>query len=168
MKRKEEVSSRRLQQLLSFDDDGGLLPRNYLGELEKFEKLIVWKKAEGADVEIPEPQRGLDQNFDQANDGVNQVKQQLEDYIGTIRTQLKCKRISYSHAKFRYELEIPTEVVKGNRKPREFEFTSQRKGFERFHTQEIKDLVDRLETAEEQLKDAMIPFLCAIFTRFHE
>jgi len=28
--------------------------------------------------------------------------------------------------------------------------------------------VDRLETAEESLKDAMVPFLCAIFTRFHE
>ena len=41
------------------------------------------------------------------------------------------------------------EFVKGNRKPKEFEFTSQRKGFERFHTKEIKDLVDRLETAED-------------------
>lgn len=86
MKRKDEISSRRLRQLLSFDDEGGLLPLDYKVELEKFDKLIVWKKAEGADVEIPEPQRGLDQNFDQANDGVNQVKQQLEEYIGTIRT----------------------------------------------------------------------------------
>lgn len=28
-------------------------------------------------------------------------------------------------------------------------------------------MVDELERAEEKLKDAMIPFLCAIFTQFH-
>ena len=78
------------------------------------------------------------------------------------------RQIQFSHAKFRYEVEIPADYVKGNKKPKEFEITSQRKGFERFHTQTLKDLVDKLETAEEALKDAMIPFLCAIFTRFHD
>ena len=58
--------------------------------------------------------------------------------------------------------------MKGNKKPNGWDITSQRKGFERFHTQTLRDLVDRLEIAEEALKDAMIPFLCAIFTRFHE
>jgi DNA mismatch repair protein MSH6 len=29
-------------------------------------------------------------------------------------------------------------------------------------------LVDELERAEDLLKDAMVPFLCAIFSRFHE
>jgi len=36
----------------------------------------------------------------------------------------KDKRINYSHAKFRYELEIPCEIIKGNKKPDDFEFTS--------------------------------------------
>ena len=29
-------------------------------------------------------------------------------------------------------------------------------------------MIDRLEHAEDILKDAMIPFLCAIFTQFHD
>lgn len=73
------------------------------------------------------------------------------------------RRIDYSHAKFRYELEIPSEHVRGNKKPKNFEFTSQKKGYERFHTPELKKLVDRLEIAEDALKDAMMPFLSAIF-----
>ena len=63
---------------------------------------------------------------------------------------------------------MPSDYVKGNRRPEYFEFTSQRKGFERFHTPEVKQLVDQLETAEDALKEAMVPFLCAIFSRFHE
>ena len=86
-----------------------------------------------------------------------------------MRGRFKEKRsITYSHAKFRFEIEVPAELVKGTRKPADFEFTSQRKGFERFHTAEIKSLVESLEKAEAQLKDAMVPFLCALFTRFHE
>jgi len=58
--------------------------------------------------------------------------------------------------------------VKGSKKPKDFDLTSQRKGYERFHTPTIKKLVDHLENAEERLKEAMVPFLCAIFSRFHE
>ena len=58
--------------------------------------------------------------------------------------------------------------MKGAKKPKLFEFTSQRKGFERFHTKVIKKLVEQLEESEGGLKEAMTPFLTAIFTRFHE
>jgi DNA mismatch repair protein MSH6 len=54
-------------------------------------------------------------------------------------------RIQFSHAKYRYELEIPSELVNGAKKPDDFEFTSARSGFERFHTKKIKGFVDELE-----------------------
>mmetsp|Transcript_30336 Transcript_30336/g.40311 ORF Transcript_30336/g.40311 Transcript_30336/m.40311 type:complete len:93 (+) Transcript_30336:42-320(+) len=78
------------------------------------------------------------------------------------------RRICFSHAKNRYEIEIPEEHVKGNKKPKEFELTSTRKGFERFYTPTLKALVERLEIAEDRLKDALSPFLTAIFRSFHE
>lgn len=52
------------------------------------------------------------------------------------------RRINWSHAKYRYELEVPQEYVEGKKKPAEFEFTSQRKDYQRFHTPEIKKLID--------------------------
>ena len=58
--------------------------------------------------------------------------------------------------------------MEGKKKPEEYEFTSQRKDYQRFHTKEIKKLVDELETAEERLQDALSPFLCTLFKRFHD
>ena len=52
--------------------------------------------------------------------------------------RFKDRRIRFSHAKNRYEIEIPQEHVKGNKKPKEFELVSQRQGYERFYTPEIK------------------------------
>ena len=111
---------------------------------------------------------GLDDNFDEANITVTKIKNKLDMYLDHIRELLNNKKINFSHAKYRYELEVPEDLVKGNKKPKDFEFTSQRKGYERFHTPVIKKLVDQLEDAEETLKEAMVPFLCAIFSRFHE
>lgn len=52
------------------------------------------------------------------------MKQALQQQLEAVRAELKCKRVTFSHAKFRYELEVPAEFVKGNRKPKAFEFTS--------------------------------------------
>jgi DNA mismatch repair protein MSH6 len=165
---KSEFRGTRLRRLLTGDDQGGLMPNGYEQELAQFDKLIIWKRVMGTDKEIPEPQAGLDVAFDEANAKVNQIKFQLNDFLEEVRKDLKCRQIAFSHAKFRFELEVPSELVKGNRKPAHLEFTSARKGFERFHTPEIKAYVEELERAEDVLKDAMVPFLCAIFTRFHE
>lgn len=75
--------------------------------------------------------------------------------------------INYSHAKFRYEIEIPERYVKGKKKPADLEYTSKRKGFERFHTSDIKKLLEDLEEAEEVLKQSIIPFICSLFLHFH-
>ena len=49
----------------------------------------------------------------------------MNDYLIEIRQMFyKDKRINFSHAKFRYELEIPNELIKGSKKPEDFEFTS--------------------------------------------
>jgi DNA mismatch repair protein MSH6 len=74
---------------------------------------------------------------------------------------------NFSHAKYRYEIEIPEKYVKGDKKPANFEYTSQRKGFERFHTKEIRKWIEELEEAEEVLKQAIVPFICSLFSHFH-
>ena len=41
-------------------------------------------------------------------------------------------------------------------------------GFQRFSSVRQKELVDRLEAAEELQKEALAPFLSSIFMKFHE
>lgn len=196
MKIKDQFESSRLHRLLTLDTEclrvdgsnepiteeevmanpeafvNGLFPSCYMDEIKKNRALILWKKAHsstGKEIDVPEPTPGIDAEFDGANDKVDAIKKELDNYLIEIRRMFdRDRRINFSHAKYRYELEIPQEHVAGNKKPDHFEFTSQRKGYERFHTDTIKKLVDRLEVAEESLKDAMVPFLAAIFGRFHD
>ncbi len=120
------------------------------------------------DKDIPEPRVGIDEDYDRANETVNEIKAELAEQLLAVQRKYNERRICFSHAKMRYEIEIPEDLVKGNKKPREFELTSTRKGYERFHTPALKMLVERLEIAEERLKDALSPFLTAIFRNFHE
>ena len=58
-----------------------MFPQNLIREIDQFDRLIIWKKVNGSDVEIPEPQRGLDETFDLANEKVSQLKLMLDKYL---------------------------------------------------------------------------------------
>ena len=131
--------STRLKELLSYDVArpgflSGMFPARLMQEVARFDSLILWKRVAGpSDQEIPEPQRGLDENFDAANNAVTAIKKKLDEYLIHIQAVvLRDNRINYSHAKYRYELEVPAELTVGDKKPRDFELTSARKGYERF------------------------------------
>jgi hypothetical protein len=76
---KNSFNSTRLKSLLSLETEGGLIPANIDEALLEFEKLIVWKVVQGQDkkIEIPEPQVGIDETFDQANATIDSIKEQL-------------------------------------------------------------------------------------------
>ena len=85
--------------------------------------------AGNSNIEVPEPQVGIDEEFDRANDGVNLIKGELDAYLAEVVKKFKERRICFSHAKTRFEIETPEEHVKGNKKPDDFEMTSQRQGY---------------------------------------
>jgi DNA mismatch repair protein MSH6 len=74
--------------------------------------------------------------------------------------------VQYCHSKQRYEIEVPVDLVSGSKKPRCFDLTSKRTGFERFMTHDLALKIERLEQAEDDLKEAITPFVYALFTRF--
>eukprot|EP00347_Sterkiella_histriomuscorum_P016833 403351679 len=177
----DSLKSYRLDKLLTIKSDqdpNGLIPS--LGKLiEEFEYLIVWKKVSGSEKEfIPEPHEGLSKQFDDTNAKVTKMKQQLDDYLKQIREQIlkinegrfkkQIDQIGFTHSKFRYEIEVPLELVDGNKKPKEFELTSNKNGFQRFQTPQLKEMIEELEELEEELKEAIIPFVYALFQRFYD
>ena len=54
---KNEFKSKRLKEMFSDnEDDEGLFPKNLQEVIDKFDKLIIWKKVPGTiDTEFPEP-----------------------------------------------------------------------------------------------------------------
>ena len=79
--------STRLKELLSYDIArpgflAGMFPARLMQEVARFDSLILWKRVAGpSDQEIPEPQAGLDENFDAANNAVTAIKKKLDEYL---------------------------------------------------------------------------------------
>lgn len=68
---KGELTSTRLIQLITHSSESeiGLLPEGIKETIEEFDQLIKWKRIAGpSKAEIPEPQQGIDENFDRANE----------------------------------------------------------------------------------------------------
>lgn len=64
-------------------------------------------------------------------------------------------------------MEIPEEIVAGDKRPKSYKLTTNKKGFLRFHTTEIEGLVTQMEEAENNLKNALKNINTAIFKRFY-
>lgn len=76
-----DVKSKRLQLLLTFDSDDGLVPSGIEQAVDELDKYIVWKRAANdAKIEIAEPQQGIDEQYDYANEQVNKIKTRLDQF----------------------------------------------------------------------------------------
>ena len=110
----------------------------------------------------------MDQHFDSVNAKVDGIKAELNEYLAKVREMLGgSDKVQFVHGRLRYEIEVPVEVVSDS-KPKELELTSKRTGYERFHTEELEEKVEQLEGAEQELKEAITPFVYALFAKFAE
>ncbi|KRX06428.1 P-loop containing nucleoside triphosphate hydrolase [Pseudocohnilembus persalinus] len=139
----------------------GLLP-NILEYINEFDNYIRWQK------DVPHPVQGIIESYDISYQKIQEIEKQFDVYLKQIQKQFGDKNISYDHSKFKYQLEIPEHLVKGNKKPQNFEFTSGKKGMQRFHTPEIKELLEQLDEAEEEQKNQLALFAQFIFKQFQE
>eukprot|EP00347_Sterkiella_histriomuscorum_P017253 403350104 len=138
---------------------------DYRPILKEFEDMITWKTI--GKKKIPEPIQGLDEEFDRANDKVERVKEKIEKHIEVVRKELKSSSINYSTGsmRFRYEIEVPEELTK--KVPDHYTQTSTAKGRRRYQSDDLREMILQLEDAEEQFKDALVPFLREMFKKFY-
>ncbi|OQR93852.1 DNA mismatch repair protein Msh6 [Achlya hypogyna] len=103
-----------------------------------------------------QPQAGVDDDYDAAAGAVEDVLAELDAYLQSQRTALRCKNIVYWGAKRedRFQLEVPESAL-GAKQPREYELKSKKKGYKRFHTPEVRALLARLMAAEDKKEAAL-------------
>ncbi|KPM06281.1 DNA mismatch repair protein Msh6-like protein [Sarcoptes scabiei] len=140
--------SRLLKQLILYSDEGGSFPR-IDDRLKFFQNSFNHEKVlrEGNFI----PDKGVDEEYDKAIEEIQSAERQLNEYLN--QQQLKFKtRITYCHAnKNRYMMEVPDSVAsKLSRSEEKYELKSARKGFKRFHTDALIELVGVLEEAEQK------------------
>lgn len=162
-----ELQSTRLSALLTFrgenevSADKAMFP-NYLPIIQQLKDTIVFKD------DIPTPAQGTEEEIDKLTNQIDQIKEELNEYIKKIRARFSNNDICYIHIRARYELEIPEFLVEGKKKPEDFVFTSKRKGFQRFHTPFISEKLEKLEEVEKQFKKDLVPFMINYFKSFYK
>ena len=133
----------------------------YTETLSKLESMMVIKEG------IPVPAPGMDSGYDKLMEEIYQVKGEFQALLERTRKRFNCQGITFVHLKQRYELEIPEHLVEGTKKPKEYTLTSKKKGYVRFHTQEILDLIEKLEEMELRLHKVILPFIVKCFKEFY-
>lgn len=158
---RHELKAEKLRFLTTAQLDGGGVP-----ELRTlcagFEGRIVWKDGK------PQPSPGSCQEYEDLRKPVDVILKALDVYLQEQRARFSNHpEINYAHAKVRFEIEVPKHLVDGSLKPLDYDLTSTRQSFERFHTSVIVALVDKLELAEHNLAIGLRPFICSLLKEFY-
>ncbi|KAK6059076.1 MutS domain V protein [Cooperia oncophora] len=110
--------------------------------LDHFEKLFNHSVAEKEGMIIPE--KGQDEEYDDACRAVNEATHQLDVYRRETEEKLHCKITFFGTGNRRFQMEISENVSV----PRYFELKSRRKGYKRYSTEELDELIEELRKAE--------------------
>lgn len=136
MQEEEEAASTKISALNSMEVEeeetvyrstpNGLLPT--VGKyIKEFESFISWVGVKGQ--EKPVPRQGLVPSYDLATKAVRVIEDKLQKYLEEIQILMKDKTIKYG---LRYEIEVHEDLLKGNKKPVHFDFTSKAGKYQRF------------------------------------
>ena len=116
----------------------GIFP-DYLPILDEFDNNFVWKYV--GNKRVPEPRKGIDEELDQVNVRIEQVRQQLDDYIEDVKKTTGCPDVKLfsSTGIFRFQIEVPQKVKLD---PDEYIETSNAKGKQRYMTDTLEQLTE--------------------------
>lgn len=103
------------------------------------------------------PNKGVDQEYDDAMQTIDNVKQELDSYLKKQILFFKIKINYVNSNRIRYQLEIPESCAlkAANCVEEKYELKSARKGFKRYHTTTISGLLNKLEDAESKREEAL-------------
>ncbi|KAJ1608563.1 DNA repair protein [Cryptosporidium canis] len=146
---------------ISGDSPEGFL-QNIFATTERLRSLVTLD-SNGRDW-IPVP--GNCKEYDDLLESINETKSCFDEELRRISKQMNTTAISFVNNKYRYEVECPESIPK-SRFPQSAEITSSKKGYVRFHTEEIKQLIYDLEYKEEQLQKSLFPYLHLMCKEFH-
>ncbi|KAF0310403.1 DNA mismatch repair protein Msh6 [Amphibalanus amphitrite] len=154
-------SSYLLRCCLTLDADGGKFP-DFAEVLEYFESSFDQEEARREGRILPAD--GVDEQFDAAKDALEQIEQELAEYLREQSRHFGCKVSYYGQAKNRFQLELPERVA--HKVDGSYELQSQKKGAKRYWTDTTRRLLARQLAAEEARAAALRDISRRMFARF--
>lgn len=161
-----EAKSKLLKTILTItrpEEAGKKLGFPYLDDL-----LEVFKTSFDADLAKSTgkiiPSEGVNEDYDQAINDIKQCERELEKYLNEQKKKFNCALSFFGTSRNRYQLEIPEH--KSKNLPDDFELTSSKKGYKRYWTSDIKEMISRLTDAEDRREKALRDTMKCLFKKF--
>ncbi|XP_071959516.1 DNA mismatch repair protein Msh6-like [Antedon mediterranea] len=164
---KKEVKSTLLNKSVTLlgPESQGIFP-DLAKLLRFFEHAFDHKKAKQQGAIVPSP--GVNQDYDTAIADIKGLNRELNAVLERQKKRLGCSKITYwGTGKNRFQLEIPESAL-SRHTPDEYDLQSQKKGFKRYWTNEIKELLENMMAAEDRRDSALKDSMRAVFHQFDE
>ncbi|KAH9424362.1 DNA mismatch repair protein msh6 [Dermatophagoides pteronyssinus] len=159
-------NSKYIQQLFTYEDDGGLFPR-IDDKIKFFRQSFDEEKVRKDGHFIPD--NGIDDDYDQACKAIVDIEKKFDDYLNEQKLLFKT-RITYVNAlKNRYLLEIPDScTTKISKYQENYELKGSRKGYKRYYTKKLIELIEQLEQAENDKQILLGDIYRRLLARFDQ
>ncbi|XP_017783857.1 PREDICTED: probable DNA mismatch repair protein Msh6 [Nicrophorus vespilloides] len=115
------------------------------------------------------PQKGVDQEYDEAEEKITGINQLLEEYLDEQRSFFKCEVNYFGADKKRFQLEIPESRC--SKVTHEYQLEGTKKGSKpckRYSTATSKDLLAKMMEAENDRNKILLDLNRRIFEKFSE
>uniref|UniRef100_A0A0G4I1U6 DNA mismatch repair proteins mutS family domain-containing protein n=1 Tax=Chromera velia CCMP2878 TaxID=1169474 RepID=A0A0G4I1U6_9ALVE len=152
----------RLKALRTLQKDGGLFP-DLISFCEDLKRHLAEEEGEKGGKKLV-PAAGADERVDGLKKEIQGVRDRLDKCLKEVKDRHKLRDCKFVHMKFRYEIQCADSVPSSFLKT--VDVTSSVKGYVRFHTDEVKELVEELEELEESLKESHAPFMASLLGKF--
>jgi DNA mismatch repair protein MSH6 len=138
--------------LSAFGGGDGIVDRLIDAMPDLKEPLKWWKTAfdrsKARDFKLLIPERGIEEEFDNSQDHIEELEAALETFLQKKRKELggNSSKIKFKDiGKEVYQLEVPTAI----KVPKDWQMMSSAAGFKRYYNPELKSLIRQLQEAQE-------------------
>ncbi|CAG4959685.1 unnamed protein product [Colias eurytheme] len=135
---------------------------DYRDTLKFFKESFNHAQAEKEGIILPGA--GVDQEYDNTLQLIQEIEEELKEYLAEQEKYFKCRITYIGTDKKRYQLEIPQNAA--SKAGPDYHFESARKGYKRFSTDETKEYLARMIAAEEQKRNVLKDLSRRIFEKF--
>lgn len=151
----------------AFKGGNGIVDRLISSMPNLEEPLSFWKTAfdrrKARDDKLLIPERGIEEDFDESSDRIDEIKQQLDELLAEKKKEFKCKLLNYRDVgKEIYQLEAPKSV----KVPSNWRQMSATKDVKRYYFPQLSQLVRELQEAEETHSQLVRDVASRFFKKF--
>ncbi|KAL2676569.1 hypothetical protein Neosp_010332 [[Neocosmospora] mangrovei] len=151
----------------AFKGGNGIVDRLISSMPNLEEPLSFWRSAfdrrKARDDKLLIPERGIEEDFDESADRIEEIKQQLDELLAEKKKEFKCKLLNYRDVgKEIYQLEAPKSV----KVPSNWRQMSATKDVKRYYFPQLSQLVRELQEAEETHSQLVRDVASRFFKKF--